>query len=72
MQKTTDFKHKTVDIKLKLWYNVIEIKREEKTKMKKQFEITYENGEKIIIVTDNKGIANIAMYDLLIVDIKEV
>ena len=38
----------------------------------KKFEITYENGEKIIIVTDNKGIANIAMYDLLIKDIKEV
>lgn len=38
----------------------------------KKFEITYINNEKVIIVTDDKGIANIAMYDLLIKDIKEV
>jgi hypothetical protein len=40
--------------------------------MKKTFEITYENGEKLIIVTDSKGIANIAMYDLLVVSIREI
>ena len=71
MQKTTDFKHKIVDIKLKLWYNVIEIKREENKKMK-QYEITYINGDKFTITTDSKGIANIAMYDNLIKDIKEI
>ena len=71
MQKTTDFKHKIVDIKLKLWYNVIEIKREENKKMK-QYEIIYINGDKFTITTDSKGIANIAMYDNLIKDIKEI
>lgn len=48
-----------------------ESRERKKTKMKK-FEITYINGDKIIIITDNKGIANIAMYDLLIKDIKEI
>ena len=38
----------------------------------KHYKITYENGETFTIVTDSKGIANIAMYDLLIVDIKEI
>ena len=71
MQKTIDFKHKTVDIKLKLWYNVYRIKGKEKTKMKK-FEITYINGDKFTITTDSKGIANIAMYDNLIKEIKEI
>lgn len=71
MQKTIDFKHKTVDIKLKLWYNVYRIKGKEKTKMK-HYKIIYENGETFTIITDSKGIANIAMYDLLIKDIKEI
>lgn len=46
--------------------------RERKKQKMKQFEITYLNGEKITVVTDNKGIANIAMYDLLVVSIREI
>ena len=38
----------------------------------KTFIITYSNGEQFIITTDNKGIANIAMYDLLVVSIREI
>ena len=38
----------------------------------KTFIITYKNGEQFIITTDNKGIANIAMYDPLVIDIKEI
>ena len=38
----------------------------------KTFIITYKNGEQFTITTDNKGIANIAMYDSLVIDIKEI